>query len=282
MADLKAYLDLSDFNSASDEEKIEILNRIIEQEIQKPDSSIDNDLIKECSDFIRDLLPSSEKATSKQLDEIKEKVKNNSIKENGVKSSGSQMRKKAVRIISAIAASFVIMIGALFVVSALEGYSSSLDFVKAKVSDLLKLFPGNVETDSNITVTINGNLKKYKSLEQFVADEKLDIVLPHLCDDPDAVSGVLFTKDESQSTYQVIIQLSGNYGNIIIRNKFDIDMSKLDYLEEVRVLDDMSFYIMQIENGGFQALAQYKSNEYVAFSNNYDDLLSILQRIKED
>lgn len=271
------------FEEKSDGEKIELLNRIIDSEIAKDDSEIDLDLIQECSDYIKELLPDSEKSKEAELAAIRDSIKQGKGKKRKrltVRHELPGKKRRWLRITAISAASLMLIFVTLSAFAVSNGYSSAIELISSVAEEIIHWKPGETAVLSNITVIKNGESAKYPSFEDFLQKEDISVLIPTRLPEGEKVTGVIVTSDIQNGEYIIIYSLSSGSTSISVRNSFHVELSDSSEYNSITT-DYGQFVIVTLEDGTVEAVCHTDSYEYIIASDSYDKVNVIVQNMKE-
>jgi len=272
-----------DFEEKTDNEKIEFLNQLIDCEISKADSEIDYDLVQECSDFIKELMPDSEKSKEAELIAIRDSIKRGHAHKGMIltkKLRFSTPQKRWLKISAIVAASIVLVLGSLSVAAISNGYSNAFEYVSDTVNDLIHWISGKSAEVSNITVIKNGETAKYATLDDFLHEEDITFLYPAQLPEGEKISSIVITSDFEKGDYLIIITFLNSRTSITIRDHFLYDLTKISGQDSITTSYG-SFVVIEKDDGTMQAICQYNSYEYSIASNSYDNIKIIVKNMRE-
>jgi hypothetical protein len=174
-----AFLLGLNMNKATKEQKIQWLCQIIDNETDKPEDETDFALIGECSAYLRELSDKAAEATKEQkrriLQQIKAHHNQTATRSAKVLRPNWKTTRKVVAI--AIAAALILTL-TISVIAKVKGYSSAWEYVKENVQKIIGLDAGDKMDDNGITLIKNDGVVAYKSIEELLESEGLDIMYP--------------------------------------------------------------------------------------------------------
>ena len=193
------------------------------------------------------------------------------------KKSNSRRRKTFLKTAVILAAALIVVFSSFTVIAKSAGYDDILEWASANIDKLFNLKPGEYEMDG-ITIRIGDEERRYKSLEELVEKEHLDIMYPNVLPENLKVSEV-----------QKIDYDGGNFEILILFNSYNSGISVHNYnLSEYVLPDDIdtiqyngnTYGYFQTPDGRFQANCVTASYAYCITCDNYDDLVTIIQGMK--
>ena len=268
-----------DMNRATKEQKIQMLCQMIDNETDKPEDEIDFALIGECSAYLRELSDKAAEATKEQKQRILQQIKahhnQTATKSAKVLRPSWKTARKAVAI--AIAAALFLTL-TLSVIAKVKGYSSAWEYVKENIQKIIGLDAGDRVNDEGITLIKNDGVVAYKSIEELLESEELDIMYPSELPD-----GVQITKisqqivSEERTVYCYQFNDEGLF--VMISTESQILSGDLDKYE-LFLTTNMEFYIKQRADMSYQAIGYDETYEYQIYCKNYDSLIIILNGMR--
>lgn len=276
-----AFLLGLNMNKATKEQKIQWLCQVIDNETDKPEDEIDFALIGECSAYLRELSDKAAEATKEQKQRILQQIKahHNQI---ATTKSAKVLRPswKTTRKVVAIAIAAVLLLTlTLSVIAKVKGYSSAWEYIRENAKVFFDMSPGNTVTDGEITLIKNDGVVAYKSIEELLESEGLDIMYPSELPD-----GVRIKKISQQiidkETIVYCYIFSDQNLSITISTAHDILEEDLGKYESLKV-EEIMFYIEKDPEGIYQAVGYYEEYEYRICCNDYIVLTKILNGMRE-
>ena len=268
-----------DMNRATKEQKIQWLCQIIDNETDKPEDEIDFALIGECSAYLRELSEKAAEATKEQKQRILQQIK---AHHNQTATKSAKVLRpswKAARKAVAIAIAAVLLLAlTLSVIAKVKGYSSAWEYVKENIQKIIVLDAGDRVNDEGITLIKNDGVIAYKSIEELLENEGLDILYP--AELPD---GVQITKISQQNVSEEKIVYSYRFTDqdvSIVTSTVSAVLTEDLEKYEVYSTAHMTFYIKKFPNGVYQAIGHDEEYEYIVSASDYDELLIILNGMK--
>ena len=267
-------------SKATKEQKIQWLCQMIDNETDKPEDEMDFALIDECSAYLRELSDKAAEATKEQkrriLQQIKAHHNQTATKTAKVLRSNWKTARKAVAI--AIAAALLLTL-TLSVIAKAKGYSSAWEYVKDNLQKIAGMDAGDRMNDKGITLIKNDGVVAYKSIEELLESEGLDILYPSELPD-----GVQITKVSQQivSEERIVYCYTFNEQNTSILISTVKSVSSEDLSEyEILQTKNMIFYLEKTPEGMYQAIGFDDKCEYRVCCNDYNVLIKLLNGMKE-
>lgn len=266
-------------NKATKEQKIQWLCQIIDNETDKPEDDMDFALIDECSAYLRELSDKAAEATKEQKQRILQQIKahHNQTAQKSAKVLRPNWKTTRKVVAIAIAAALILTL-TLSVIAKVKGYSSAWEYVKDNLQKIAGMDAGDRVNDEGITLIKNDGVVAYKSIEELLESEGLDILYPS-----ELPEGVQITK----ILQQVILEEKVTYCYQFTNQTLSVTASTTSKLlpedlerYESYCMADMIFYIKNLSNGLYQAVGYNGKYEYIVSTNDYDQLLIILNGMK--
>ena len=174
-----AFLLRLNMNKATKEQKIQWLCQMIDNETDKPEEEIDFALIDECSAYLRELSDKAAEATKEQKQRILQQIKAHHNQTATKSAKVLRPNWKTARKVVAIAIAAVLLLTlTLSVIAKVKGYSSAWEYIRENAKVFFDMSPGNTVTDGEITLIKNDGVVAYKSIEELLESEGLDIMYP--------------------------------------------------------------------------------------------------------
>lgn len=274
-----AFLLGLNMNKATKEQKIQWLCQIIDNETDKPEDDMDFALIDECSAYLRELSDKAAEATKEQKQRILQQIKahHNQTAQKSAKVLRPNWKTTRKVVAIAIAAALILTL-TLSVIAKVKGYSSAWEYVKDNLQKIAGMDAGDRVNDEGITLIKNDGVVAYKSIEELLESEGLDILYPS-----ELPEGVQITK----ILQQVILEEKVTYCYQFTNQTLSVTASTTSKLlpedlerYESYCMADMIFYIKNLSNGLYQAVGYNGKYEYIVSTNDYDQLLIILNGMK--
>lgn len=248
------------------------LMAIILLETSKDYKKMDSDLVKECVDFLMEL-EGKERLTKA---EIEQRV--NAIPFKGkVTAIGSYTKKRLRAKRLAVIAAILAVIIALFGIIAVSSGRDSSELLRRLGYAVIEMFGGETAEYGNVTLNKSNETKKYNSIEELIADEKIEILYPTWLPENEKITSVLYWAEEQSETY--ILQCNNdNYDVIVTINKIVADVTKSNCL--IRKIKGFTVYY--IEQDVFsQGIFEYKNNYYIVKSDTEENLFKTIECLEE-
>ena len=274
-----AYLLDLNMTRATKEQKIQWLCQIIDNETDKPEDEMDFALIDECSAYLRELSDKAAEATKEQKQRILQQIK--AHHNQTAKHVAKVLRpswKTARKVVGIAIAAVLLLTLTLSVIAKVNGYSSAWEYVKDNLQKIAGMDAGDRVNDEGITLIKNDGVVAYKSIEELLESEGLDILYPS-----ELPEGVQVTKilqqvvSEEKTVY--CYQFTDLSLSISASTVSEISIEDLDKYELYPSVN-MNFYVKKFPNGVYQAVGNDGKYEYIVSISDYDKLLKILKGMK--
>lgn len=185
-----------------------------------------------------------------------------------------QVRKRAGKKRMLITAAAIAMV-TCFLTFAVSGIGSN---IASYVREAAEMPGGSSISEGNITVTNHGVAKVYGSAQEMLAEEGLDILYPTLLP-----YGVVLEEinvlDKGTGQEHLLFSLNDDRVGLLILMGYDDPGSTFEG-SEVYVHDGILFYLMELD-GRYCAYAFRNGAQYVLDAENYDELILIINHLKE-
>ena len=271
-----------DMTHATREDIIFWLIQIIDNEVSQPANKVNADLLQECSAFL-DELSSEEDAW---VEESRQRVLTQigSYARSTVQSTPSNKKfghKILWRMLFPLAATFMLLFLSLTVVAlAKGGYREAWVFIEDNIKLIQKLKPGEKIEEDGFTIIKGGEFEIYNDFEEFKEQEKLEIIYPGVLPEGYKMTGVDITfEDESKGLFIITFLIEPDDLFITVRNYLRSDPTQYVGYDTYTV-NAVSFFIIQMHDGKYQAIMQCNSYEYVIVAPSYEKLIYIIDHMK--
>lgn len=276
-------MDISKFDptNASVDSVRKWLFAIIDAELDKDPEERDYDLIEECSECERELPTEgagmSEKELAVGLERIKAQVSETEGKDIKIIKT-KKKSKKSVRVIVILAAAISVMLLSVTAMAISQGKSVG-KFISENIQKIFNMDASEQIEEGGITLIKNGERLQYSSIEEVTTAMGYNILYPSYLPQGVNVEEIILTNTDDND--KTIISFVTND----IRLSFRItigDDSTFDYQtsSELYKISFCDCYVIKKE-GSIQAIFYYKENKYDIKCNNYDELIKILDELKE-
>ena len=274
--------DISKFDpsKASAEEVRKWVYAIIDAELEKDPEEIDYDLLEQCAKLEAELpdmdFEISESEYAAGLERIKALVPMAEHKETKVLKP-KKKTKKSIRIIAILAASLAVLLLSVTTGAAVQG-KPVMQFISENIQVILGMNTGDKLENGNVTLVKYGKSSNYSSVEEAVAAIGADILYPTYLPEGVEIERIIVTENGEDG---LKISFLSNFENLWIdiiapAQTFSDDLTTYYFYNNGQI----DFYILE-KSTICQAMAWYKNTEYSILYNNYDELINILNGIKE-
>ena len=210
---------------------IKLLGEIISSESAKPDDEADFALIEECENLLCELLDAD---ISLSEEDIEARIKK--ITQKNSKILFGKTKKRISRVVAIACASIVLCIGV----------GAAACMIDPKILDgirtILKYNVGESIDIDGITFTNGGKVKEYKTIDELLADNQIDIMYPHELPEGVYIEDV-YVSEEGLFPIVIVFNDSRN-GLSIYKNKEErIENLKSD--TESVVINGLTFFVKQ-------------------------------------
>lgn len=266
--------------SMSREELVSLLYQVIEQELNKPDTETDQDLIAECSFYLEELQDMENEFSEAEILSRLEEIKKQVVDEKTTIIPGSiPVKKKNHRLLFKvfipIAAVFSALVLTLSAVATANGTTLG-KFLSENYQKISRMSKGEKYEDGGITVIKASGKKTYKSVEEFLDKENLDILFPQPLPENVTVKSVRI--DDINGKKDIAFLFENSVMQMTVRNYYMADYSD-GYTEKIAI-DALEFYVFTVENR-YLVSAQYNGYEYTLESQDLGLLKQTIKNIKE-
>lgn len=275
-----------DSDRITNEQKIAILNHMIDQELEKSESEADMELIQECTAFIEELHDQKYQITDAKLESRLNAIKaGKSFSENATESVGLRKSSKVLprrRWIALVAAviTMVILASAMAMTAyaRANGYSNAWEWVASRVKELSDMKPGKKEIDG-ITIIKGDENRTYATVEEFLQAEGLDILYPTVLPDGVKVEKIVQTfYGEGKFDLTFVFNTSSIQYSVY---NFDLYRFQITDAYEVIECNNYAFSVLISSSGAYQANNISESYAYCISCENYDELKNIVNELEE-
>ena len=276
--------DISSFDptNASTEEIRKWLFAIIDAELDKAPKDRDYDLIAECSEFESELPGSGiELSESEYVAGLERIMAQTPATEHKVTKilEPKKKTKKTVRIVAILAASIAALILSLTVAASVQG-KTIWQFVSDNVKIMLGMDTGDKLEDEGITLVKNGELINCTSIADAVKLIDENMLYPTYLPEGVKIEKIVATNVDAESQLKIFYITNDNSLSITIYANSDSE--HLNWENSIVYKNDfIDFYIVPTIDGNYQAVGLYNDMRYSIKHNDYDELINMLDGIKE-
>lgn len=248
------------------------LMAIVLLETSKPYREMDSSLVDECIDFLMEL--EGKERLSKA--EIKQRV--NSIPFKGrVTSLSSDVKKKVRAKRLALAAAVIALILALFSIFTLASDTTFGDLLAKMGHSLMELMDERTVEFDGVTMYNNDEIKRYKTVEELVKTEELDVLYPTWLPENVKVSQVTYVIEGEKAEYSVLCNNPRYSVSIYMNRVIDEDLKNDCLLKEINKCEVYYFVEKDFVQGNFI----YKETLYAVTADTEENLFRIIENLKE-
>lgn len=248
------------------EAMIKWLGEIIDAEMEKGDDEIDMALVMECDAYLAELMSDvviSEEQMAKNIASIKGKTCNDKI------TSTKRRTPRMRRIIAAICAAAVIIGGTVTAYAFVPAF-------RDMVRDVLNLGQGSSVDEGGITYVYAGKTATYKSIDELIQSENLDILYPHDLPDELKIKSITGSGEGNLLTYFISFNDSSLSISIDVG---EIDVSKLSSDSEMfKNQHDIISYILS-EQTLFTSVTVHNGYTYYITTHDKAYITTILENL---
>lgn len=241
-------------------------------EVSKPYQKMDCGLVDECIDFLMEL--EGKERLSKA--EIKQRV--NSIPFKGrVTALGSDVKKKIRAKRLALVAAVVALILIVFSIFTLASDTAFGDLLAKMGHSLMEIMDERTVEFDGVTMYNNDEIKRYKTVEELVKTEELDVLYPTWLPEEEKVVQVVHLREGEDERY--IFQCDNpNYSiGVEIGSESHKEIKNNKCYQNIN--GNIVYYIAKEEF--IQGYMIYKENVYTVGADTEENLFKIIKNLKE-
>ena len=274
---------MSDFNNNSDnQEFIKKLELLRDLEAEKPVEEMDVSLVKACVELILELRGETVNFTP---EEVEEKVRKIPFVEEtttlntppqSVKGRSTKVKSRKILLIAAIISILI----AIFAVSSIAFEWNIFDELKEKFGMVFNV-PVNDKIDvDGITVISNGEFYFYDTLEYAGEGINLDILYPSKLPNDIIAKKIMVSNFESKEKIVFVFNNTDYTYTIVFKDKLPKEVFS-ENTEKIRI-NDIDCFIFDLKDlGVVQVYFEYNNALYLLSCNNKQDLIYIIENLKE-
>ena len=249
------------------------LTAIILLETSKDYKEMNSGLVRECVDFLMEL-EGKENLTKK---EIKERVESIPFK-GKVTALGSYAKKKLRAKRLAVVAAVLAALLAIFSIIAVSTGGAEDSIVDRYIKQIVEFMKGGDGLDfENIELIKPNDSKTYSSAQELVRDEKISILFPTWLPENEKITKCWYFEDVTDGRYYVLQRNNPKHGITIYLDK---TISERTTQNMIKIVGDLSVYVARKE-GCIQGMFEYKGLYYSVRANTEEELLKIINNLKE-
>ena len=243
---------------------IKLLGEIISRESAKPDEEADFALIEECENLLCELLDADISLSEEDID-----VRIKKITQKNSKILFGKTKKRISRVVAIACASIALCIGV----------GAAACMIDPKILDgirtILKYNVGESIDIDGITFTNGGKVKEYKTIDELLADNQIDIMYPHELPEGVYIEDVYVSEE---GLFPIEMALSNN-GMIFIYDTDIEDYEKLKTISDGIEINGNIFYVKQTHEQ-WTALVYNDLYMYQITCSNREDLQIIMEGLE--
>lgn len=276
----KEYLRKIHLYCYEDVQEFLAIHKLLEEEMEKPESEMDKDLIEECLNYVEVVMGEDSNTNEETLETKYQEVMAKAAQpQASVPTKIIRGKKRSVRkFFYILAATITILFTALTITAKICGYNNAWEFVYQKAVEIMGLDIGEILEEENITLICNETIESFPTFEAFLENEGLNIIFPQPLPHNLKIQNI-FKHSFVDGRCSYTILFNNENISIIIRNYQSVDLETLNNAE-VYYYNDMNFYVENFPEGGHQALYNDGTYEYALNSKDHNILLSFLQNMK--
>lgn len=235
----------------------------------------DMDIMRQCSEIL-DERSKSDKLNHDDILAVINKTKSEQVTiinaDNACPSVVAPQRKMrfVFKRIAIVAAAIIIMMTITVAIAAAFGVN-----IFEHIKNITGKPDGTTVNIDEFTFYNAKSTKKYNSIHEMMESENLDIMYPTVFPEGIDIASVELTDSANSEN---LIQILTNDPKVNVQVEFDTDAIDRDS-DEIYEYKGIKFYVC-IENVCF-ATCNYENNSYFISANNYDDLILIINNMKE-
>jgi len=281
-------IDISRFDptNASDDQIRLWLFAIIQAELEKDDAEIDEELIDECSDCEAFLSHSNPEITQEEyatgLARIKERAQAIQADGSNVTVQAKPKKRHFMRVaVYSLAATLAVAILSVSVVAAFNG-SAAWESIVENIGWIWNADPGDTLNQEKIVLTKGETIEEFDSVEEALRINGFDGVLfPTAFPDGVSIEKIVYSHDGDETKYRLTFVFNSKDFSYRIFSYSNYQMENWEFAETLTI-NNRKFYIVFFpESGNYQASYYDNGFEQILLCPNYDDLLIILNNMKE-
>lgn len=256
------FLTRLNLDHADDGQKIALLNQIIDNELEKPESETDMDLIEECMGLIRDLDGERFTKTDAELAAGLQKIRSASGQPapDRARPGKTRPRRPFIKVAAILAAALLIVAASLAVAANIGG-----------PPDQVSPTPDPAETAKTVT--------RYTTVDELFASERLNVLYPAALPKGVAIENIRVTSYDGGKV-DLIYEFSSPDLEFAVYN---YDLSKYSVSQEQITLEinGYPFGFSYLPDGSCKASCVINGYAYAVHCTNYQAILNVVQNLKE-
>ena len=251
------------------------LERVLNFEIEMLcHGSGDMDMLRRCAETL-DARSKSDKLNHDEISDIINKTKSVHVTISKADNSPSivappRKTHSALKRIAIVAAAIIILITTTSAIAVAFGID-----VFRFVRNIIRQPDGTTADIDEFTFQNLDVSREYDSIEQMIEAEDLDIMYPSLF--PDGAN-IKIIRIITNTNNKDMVQINTNHPNVNVQ--IELDTSEfVPEPDEIREHNGVTYYVRKKEV--ISATCYYKNNTYYISANNYEDLILIIDNMKE-
>ncbi len=270
--------------------EIQMITARLDRELNKSEDKIDMDIVNECFRRLDELQGGVCKKTDEELEagliKIKkrsEKIQAEIVKNEMERSCSTQRKVPLGRSVALAALSVFLVIGLSFSILALSlgGYSKAWARVSNSVKTLFNMNPSEKDTNG-ITIIKGDYYNTYNTVEELLKAENIDILYPAKLPDGVKIETIRYV-NLLDGKYDILLSFNSPCFNMTFYNYQQNDFEKLSGYSTYQA-NSLTFYIFSSKKQDtiiYSAIAQNNNEEYLINSDTYENLILIIDNLKE-
>lgn len=260
---------------------IKYLSALCDREVQKPVEEMDCELIASTVELLLKLQGKKVSLTEKEIEEKVRKISftesSDNVKEFKVnKNVRTKTTQKRILLIAAVIAILVAILS--FVSVAFEW--DIINSMKEKFGSVFNIPVGVEQVENGVTLINNGKNTKYKSLEELIEKEDINILLPKNLPYSIKTDKIYITKDKTNTKINVTFSDENLFFLVILNS--DIPDGNKEICKEKISLNSIDYYISTLTDVGMTIVEfSYEGNYYTISSDDMQILLDIIENLEE-
>lgn len=276
----KEYLRKIHLYCYEDVQEFLAIHKLLEEEMEKPESEMDKDLIEECLNYVEVVMGEDSNTNEETLETKYQEVMAKAAQpQASVPTKIIRGKKRSVRkFFYILAATITILFTALTITAKICGYNNAWEFVYQKAVEIMGLDTGEVIEEENITLIHNGKIEKFASVEDFLERENLNILFPQPLPTTLKIETIRkYCFGNENSNY--VIYFNDKNTSLLIRNHSFVDLSTVNHFE-THTYESTTYYIKLFPDSTYQAICQSENFEYSITARDYETLMSLIKNMK--
>ncbi len=274
---------MSDFNNNLDNkdflEKLELLRDL---EFEKPVEEMDVSLVMACVELILELRGETVNFTPEEVEEkvrkipFVEETTSLNTPPQSVKSRSTKAKSRKILLIAAIISILI----AIFAVSSIAFDWNIFDELKNRFGTVFDV-PVNQEIDINgVSVFRYGEDKDYTDIEVALKTERINVLYPSNLPMDTDIKKLLFYQENGKEKVAFVFYDENLLYSITLKQQLSDDIKSV--ANEILEIKEFECYVVdKTETNETQIYFEYNKNVYKLMYNNKQDLIEIIENLKE-